>query len=466
VTTIPAVAKPASAGSSREGRLATAARQARGLWGRLCRLSPLAQDCAFYFVSAGFAAAVAIANTGDYHVWGLVALAPYSLAMATCGAGARLRLAAAAVARLRRAVVLFLLAATVLAPLGLLVVWRAEARPGPNAQPEVRVIEAAGDRLLAGHNPYLKDPRTVGVSPSSESRSVDTDSFFPYLPGMVPFGLTNRLPGPAELSDARLLLTGVTLVVAGAALVLCEAPRGRRGRALQVLVVLPTGAMPLATGGDDLPVLALMLLALVLAERRRSFLSGLAAGAAGSMKLTAWPLLLLLGAAERGPAGRRTFVRYAAAVASVVVPVVLLGLVPDPEAFVTNVVRFPLGLAGVNSPAASPLLGQVLTTLFPHLKREITVGLLLVGGVMVAALLVRYPPSTPAAASRLTGLALLIGTVLAPATRFGYLIYPANLMAWAYLLNGAEPARSAAGDAQAASSACTKSSSTRLVGAV
>ena len=449
MTTMRAVAKPALA-----------------LWRWLCRLPGEAQDAVVYFAAAGFSLGVALDNTGDYHDWGLIAAGPYAVAAGVCAASARLRLPAAAVAVVRRGAVLFLLAAAVLAPLGALVVWRAHGAPGPKAQPEVRVIEAAGDRVLAGHDPYLSNPTTVGVSPSDDSHAVDTDSFFPYLPGMVPFGLTNELPGPAELSDARLALTGFTLVVAALALVLCEAPRGRRGRALQVLVVLPTGAMPLATGGDDLPVLALMLLALVLADRRLPVLSGIAAGAAGSMKLTAWPLLLLLGAAQRDASGRRAVLRYGLAVAAVVVPVVLVGFVPNPAAFVTNVVRFPLGLAGVNSPAASPLVGQVLTTLFPHLKKEITVTLLLVGAAIVGLLLWRYPPSTPASASRLTGFALLIGTVLAPATRFGYLIYPVNLIVWAYLLDGAAAARAAAGRAQAESPACTRSSTSRVLGAV
>jgi hypothetical protein len=440
------------------------AKSARALWSWLCGLSGAAQDALVYLLSTGFALAVALDNTGDYHSWGEFAVAPYALATLVCAGCVRLRPTARSVVNLRRGVVFFLLAATVLAPLGALVVWRAEARPGPHAQPEVRVIEAAGDRVLAGHDPYLTDPRTAGVSPTSGSKTVDDDSFFPYLPGMVPFGLTNGLPG--LLSDVRLPLTGVTLLVAGIALVMCDAPRGRRGRALQVLIVLPTGAMPLATGGDDLPVLALMLFALVLADGRRPFLSGLAAGAAGSMKLTAWPLLLLLAAAQRDRTGRRAVVRYAVAMAVVVVPVVLVGFLPNPGAFITNVVRFPLGLAGINSPAASPLVGQVLTTLFPHFKKEITVGLLSVGAVIVGLLLWRYPPSTPAGAARLTGLALLIGTVLAPATRFGYLIYPANLMVWAYLLEGSSAARAGAGDGQSASPACTRSSSTRLVGAV
>ncbi len=39
-----------------------------------------------------------------------------------------------------------------------------------------------------------------------------------------------------------------------------------------------------------------------------------------------------------------------------------VGFLTSPAAFVENVIRFPLGLTSVKSPAASPLLGQVLVT--------------------------------------------------------------------------------------------------------
>jgi hypothetical protein len=129
-------------------------------------------------------------------------------------------------------------------------------------------------------------------------------------------------------------------------------------------------------------------------------------------------------------------------------------------------VKFPLGLAHVKSPAASPLLGQFLTTIFPGSQRAVTAGLLAVGAVAVAVIAWRMPPTTPFAAARLTGLALLLATVLAPATRFGYLIYPANLLTWAYLLVGPGSKRAPEGEGQAASATCTTSSTKRLVGAV
>jgi hypothetical protein len=439
----------------------------RAVWDWLCSLDPLRQDALLYLLAALYAAITVVWDTGDYHDWASLAVGPYAAAALVAELVARRRPPVAFVRRARQGIVLALIAGAVVAPVAANVIWRAEALPGAHGQPEVRVVEAAGDRLASGHDPYLHQPLTVGVDPTNDDKSVDSNSYFPYLPGMVPFGLTNALGGPKELGDSRLPLTGFTLVVVAIALLVSDAPKGRRGRVLQVLVVLPTGALPLATGGDDLPVLALMLLSLVLAQSRRPVLSGIAAGASGTLKLTAWPLALVLALAQRDRAGKRTWVRYLLAVAAVSLPVVVAGVVPDPTGFYVNVVKFPLGLAKVKSPAASPLLGQFLTTILPGSQRAITAGLVGVGLVAVALIAWKLPPTTPLAAARLTGLALLLATALAPATRFGYLIYPINLLTWVYLLKGspAEPPTGVSDD-QAASCTCTRSSTTRLVGAV
>jgi hypothetical protein len=120
--------------------------------------------------------------------------------------------------------------------------------------------------------------------------------------------------------------------------------------------------------------------------------------------------------------------------------VVGIGFATNPAAFVLNVIKFPLGLTSVKSPAASPLLGQVLVTTFPDHKRLIIAVLTLVGFGLVAYGLRRFTPRTPAAVVRFTAWAMLLATLLAPATRFGYLMYPANLFVWAYLLDGMVPA--------------------------
>jgi hypothetical protein len=331
-------------------------------------------------------------------------------------------------------VVIFVILTTVVVPLGLEVVWRAEAHPGANAQPEVSVIERAGDRVIHHKSAYLAHPTSVGVGPSSDARDVDASSFFPYLPGMIPFGIVNAISGPPELTDARVPLSGFTFLVSALALCLVLAPLDRRRLALQVLIALPTGALPIVTGGDDLPVLALMLLALVLAQRRQPVLAGVAAGLSATLKFTAWPVVVLLVLAVRDRQDRGAAIRYGLAAAIVAVPVLGIGIVGNASAFVLNVIRFPLGLTRIHSPADSPLPGEILVHLFPGLTKELTALLVVVGVAVVGYCLWRFPPRTPAAVARFAGLSLLLALLLAPATRFGYLIYPANLMAWSYLL--------------------------------
>ena len=61
----------------------------------------------------------------------------------------------------------------------------------------------------------------------------------------------------------------VTLALLAGALWLARAPPDRTLRAVQVFVVLPTGALFLAGGGDDLPVLAISLFGVAAVAQRR-----------------------------------------------------------------------------------------------------------------------------------------------------------------------------------------------------
>ncbi len=430
------------AGGAGRGYDPTVRSAAVALWHRAAALPALLQDAWIYLASAVFAGGVALKSvSADYRGWGETAAVAYSVAAAVCFAAARASRSSAwrpaAVAALRRVLVVLVIGGAVLVPLLAQLVWRAEGVPGAHAQPEVAVVERAGDRAASAQDPYLLHPTTVGVAPSSDSHQVDDSSFFPYLPGMVPFGLVNAVRRlPAELKDARVALTGFTLLVGAIALLWSDASLARRGRALQFLVALPTGALPMVTGGDDLPVLALMLLGLVLAERRRPVLAGMVLGAAGTLKFTAWPLLVLMAPAIRDSEGRPAALRYSLAALVLLVPVLGVGIGLDPVSFFENVVRFPLGLARVKSPAASPLLGEVLTHALPQHRLALTALLLVVGAGVALAVYGRMRPRTPAAVARYVAFAMLLATVLAPATRFGYLIYPADLVVWAWLLDG------------------------------
>lgn len=426
-----------------------------------------------YLCSALFGLATAfVALSSDYREWGAMAGTAYGLGGLVClglwRRGRRAPLAPTIVSWTRRAVLVFLVLGAVLVPLFLELSWRAQGAPGAHAQPEVAVIERAGDRAAKGLDPYLTHPTQVGIPPSSDQSSVDASSFFPYLPGMVPFGLLNAAPLPGALRDARFALAGFTLLVGAGALAGGGAALGRRGRALQFLVVLPSGALPMVTGGDDLPVLALLLVGLLLAQRRRPVLAGLVLGCAGTLKFTAWPLLVLLALGVRDEEERPAAGRYGLAVAAVVVPVVGAGFLASPVAFLENVVRFPLGLTKVHSPAASPLIGQVLVHAFPHHKTVVTAGLLLLGVVLVVVAFAKRRPTTPASAARFAAFVMAAATALAPATRFGYLIYPANFVVWAYVLDGMRASRRApaGGEAQSGSLRSSTRIDTVLVGAV
>ena len=101
---------------------------------------------------------------------------------------------------------------------------------------------------------------------------------------------------------------------------------------------------PLATGGDDLPVAALMLLGLVLLQRRRPLWAGIALGVAASMKITAWPLAVLAFLVARdknGNRGRRPSLAVVAGIVGVMIPAVLPTATENISAFIENVVRFP-----------------------------------------------------------------------------------------------------------------------------
>lgn len=419
----------------------------RGFGGALIawirRLPSLDQDAILYAGAAGFAVLTSFfATDADYSTWGRIAAVTYGIAAVAALISYRwlargnttVPLVSSAVSLVRNVLVVFVVIGAVLAPLAAEVTWRAQGQPGAHAQAEVAVIERAGDRVAAGHSPYLARPTEVGGPVSTDNRSADSGSYFPYLPGMAVFGLVNALPLPIGLIDARLVIVLFTLLVTGIALWLSKAPPDRRLRVVQVLIALPVGALPLATGGDDLPVIALVLLGLVFAARRNPIAAGVIFGLAATLKFTAWPILLLMAIAARDQKGRRASGRYLLSSLVVVAPVVALGFVPSPRAFITSVIRFPLGLTPLRSPAASPLLGQALTRLVPSERSPITVGLLILGLVIVVAVMRAKTPRSTAEVAAFAAFCLLVATILAPATRFGYLIYPIDLAVFAYLV--------------------------------
>ena len=390
-----------------------------------------------------------LATQALYHRWGELALGPYLVAAAVAALLARranrsegIDDGRPAFARARRLahlgnlgnarvlLFLFVLVGATLAPLSLEIVRHSQ-------QPEVTVVEQAGARLAQGKDPYHAEVRNGHVV-SADKGEPSFESFFPYLPIMSLFGLPSSTHGPIQLTDARILFSVVTLLAVACALTLCRGPTERKMRTLQLMTVLPTAALPLATGGDDMPVVALLLLAMVLAQRRQPGASGFVLGIVSAMKFTAWPLAALALFAARDAQGRRAPKRMALGMLIVAGPVVLPFLLQNPVTFVQNVVLFPLGLVGVASPAASALPGHLLVSLVPGLHHVLPLAVVLIGGGVLVRHLRRRPPTTAAEVATLAGWVMLVAILLAPATRVGYLLYPVDFFVWAHLLRGTD----------------------------
>jgi hypothetical protein len=387
---------------------------------------PLAVDLALYGLSTLFALVTAAASTlAPHRGWG--AIAGYGYAAATLCVlvqflAARRRLSAGfghlSANRGRAALTGLAWVATALVPL---VVQAVRGQ----AQEEVTVVERAGQRLLETGTPYL-GRAAIAALPDHERLL----GYVPYQPGMALFGIPRGLAGDVWWTDARVWFALTTAVALAWALAVLRphAHGSALVRAAQAATVLPVCALTLAVGGDDLPVLALGLLALAFAAAGRPPAAGVAIGLAGALKLFAWPvaLVLLVWAATRG---RRALVAYTVPALGLPIAAVLPAVVVDAGAAVENLVRFPLGHGLVGSPAASPFPGHLIATFLPA-GRAVTTVLLVVTGLAIGWWLLRRPPRDAAGAALVCAYGLTAAIALMPATRFGYLLYPVAYLAW------------------------------------
>jgi hypothetical protein len=297
-----------------------------------------------------------------------------------------------------------------------------------HAQSELLIVEESARALARGANPYAVsfDSGPLATWPPG------TRSHVAYLPGSFVFGLPGVV-ADGWAGDARVWLGLVGAGALALALRRSRAGASRAALACVVLLGLPFGARAIAGGGADVTILAIVLLSLVLARDRRPVAAGLALGAAAAMKQIAWPLLPFLLLAARDRAGRPAWGRMAVAAGAVAVPVVVPFAAWDPGAFVEDVVRFPLGLAGP-TPAGEATVGAWLSTALGLPRLWVAVGMgVVVAGAGTAFLLLR-PVRTAGAAAERAGLLILLATVLATAGRPGYLVYPLNLLVWSRLL--------------------------------
>ncbi len=397
--------------------------------------SALLLDTIVYFGSFVLAFVnIFVAAGGDYKQWGLLAFFPYLLAAAGTFRLHQIDPDSKRTILWRRWIVVGLFFTSLVAPLSVSIAQRTLATPGVHAQAEVVVIERCGDRVATNQDCYLSNPSTVGVSATNYSSRLDANAFVPYLPGMAIFGISNSLPIPSPFRDARVAMTIFTVLVVLIALAISGLSSEDRWRIFQFALVLPAGALPLVTGGDDLPVIALLLLAVILSRKRRPMAAGLAAGAAVIMKLTAWPLALFLLFVQRDNEDNQAWQPYLISIASIFIPVISIAAAVNPQAFIVNELLFPLGLTKVKSPAQSPLLGQAIFSMFPGYRIEVVSILVLVGALLAVLVYRKWRPRGLGATIGFAAFILTLATVLAPATRFGYLLYPCNFVLWATIM--------------------------------
>jgi hypothetical protein len=168
--------------------------------------------------------------------------------------------------------------------------------------------------------------------------------------------------------------------------------------------------------------------------------AGLALGAAAAMKATAWPALVIVGVLFAARNGPRSAGRFALAAAAVLAVLTGPALATEPAALIQNTIMFPLGLTRTVSTAASPLPGHLLAATGPagHLA---VIALLVTAAAVLAGALLLFPPRGLPAAARFLVLALTLMFTLAPASRWGYFVYPIGICAWLWLAGhaGARP---------------------------
>jgi Glycosyltransferase family 87 len=374
-------------------------------------------------VSAGFGVMVAVFSTDPVHrLWGT---------MAACGYG--LALLAVLVLRHARTADLALglsFVGALLVPLGWMAAKGIE-------QPEVKVVATSGWSLIHHGTPY--------ADPAILAGTTNPDNYNPYLPVMALFGLPRTFFNLGLLTDPRVWFGAVFLLVFWLAL--------RRGGARDpgrwaiLVAASPVIAFELAVGGTDVPMVAFLCLGFaylypsrrgttdsglpVLAELGQPVLAGLALGIGAAMKATAWPALLVAVALLAVRDGRRAAGAFIATALAVVL--VCVGpFIMHPKALIDNTIKFPLGLASVQSAASSPLPGHIIAHTWPGVGHTIVVALLALSGVVIALSLVIRPPRSVARAVVLLAVAMTLMFVLAPSTRFGYFIYPETLAIWLF----------------------------------
>jgi len=369
---------------------------------------------AWYAAFAMFAVAVFAASRQPVQwIWGAWAAAGYALAALT---------AAVWRSRGRQAALLMALAGALGAPLAWQVTFGSTMSLADEGS--LKVVARSAGLLLHHGTPYL--------AAGQISRVLD---YNPYEPAMAIFGLPAAAGLHGAAGNPRLWM-GVTAAAVLAAAFRVATP-GRALGSTAFALGSPVLALPLTTGLTDLPVLALLSLTLAgtaaPAGRRVQLAAAIALGAACAMKATAWPALpviLAMLAARDGARAATRFAVTAGITTTALVAATAPASVTAPAALFQNLVLFPLGMTRYQTEADSPLPGHLLAATGPA-GRWAAITLLCAAGLAAGASLVIKPPADIQAAAWRLAVTLAMLFALAPASRWGYFVYPAALLGFA-----------------------------------
>lgn len=307
------------------------------------------------------------------------------------------------------------------------------------AQPEVWVVERSARLLLDNGTPY--------PDLSLLDRAAHPDDYTPYGPSMTVFGLPRALFGDGAFTDARVAFLVATVLIIVLTLRVLGWPKVPV-RAAHLAAVSPLTLLTLTVAGDDIPVIALIVLATALAYRANPIWSGLVCAVVATTKLTALPALGVLAVAIMVHRGGRGLAAFLGAVVGGSVVITLPVLLVDPGSFVEHVIFFPAGLGEAKSPAASPLPGHLIAQLGP-VGHAVSLALLAIAACAIVAWLILRPPQDPAGVMQRIAVGLGTAILLAPATRWGYLVYPlamiGAMLGFSTTSERGEPIRKAAG---------------------
>lgn len=303
---------------------------------------------------------------------------------------------------------------------------------------EVVVIGTSADYLLKHGTPYLP-----------ESLLTSWTSYNPYLPLMEIFGLPRSAGLTGVLGDPRIWTTLVTLVALAAAFAIvsphpvrqCQSCRHRLAWVTAVAMASPVIAFPLSVGVTDPPVIALIVLTLALASRRKLGWSALVLALACAMKTTAWAVIPVLAVMAWVHLAPRIAARFAV---TSIGATAILSLLTAPAALATsdavqsvkqNLIDYPMGSTKYKTPAQSPLPGHLIAELGP-IGHGIVLGLMVLAVVAFVAWILLRPPRDVRDVTMRLAVGYAVMFTLDPSTRFGYYAYPLALLGWLVLTPG------------------------------